>query len=242
MEDHKEQQTTETEKFEPIFSGEYDADFACLLFQLFRNGATPAEKTELLDALINQLAPLVNTVSATMYTPDLGSHNINVFMLEALEHVYMSLVSETKYIPEHVEQNSKSFTRYFWSMIRFSMDDSYRRNYSPRVFDYVGKGYEEPLSGRLKNHGDSEIKLYTDQFYKKVLKIAVNDVRFVGKEKKACILIGKCLLGLKDMHPQAVRFKYGIAKERTMFLVQYMEHLLRVATKELRRVDESIGT
>jgi len=222
-----------------VFESTYDPEISCCLLAAYKNGATPPEKEELLTGLIDQLAPLVRVVTATEMNPTIGEHTLDVIKLEALEYVFFFLSDE--YIPPHVYQDSTVFTRYFWTVIKRGVLASYSRTYPHLVYDFLNMGHETPQAGRLKTHNDTETAIYMNQFYKVVLRVAVRDIRFDGKEKKACIYIGRCLLGLLSYHPLSARFRFKIPKERTMFLVQYMEHLLKATAHEIKRVDEAIG-
>lgn len=222
-----------------VFEGSYDPCFSSCLLYAYKNGATKEQKKELLSQLVYQLAPLVSKVASIELNFNIGQKSLDVLKLEALEYLFFVLTEE--YIPSHVVDDENTFTRYFWTIIKRGLQSSYNKNYVPAVFDFANIGHEEPYKGRVRTHEDVEIQIYLNQFYKSVLRIAVRDIRFEGKEKKACIYIGRCLLGLLKYHPLSARFKYKINKERALFLVQYMEHLLKVTAHEVKRIDESIG-
>jgi hypothetical protein len=75
-----------------------------------------------------------------------------------------------------------------------------------------------------------------------VLNTAISDIRFGGKERLACILIGKCLLGLSDLNPMAARVYFKLSKERTAFLINYMDHLIKRASYSVRRIEQDEAT
>lgn len=84
-----------------------------------------------------------------------------------------------------------------------------------------------PPSGRLPNCEDVENRLYYYQVRNVILSVFEADVRFIGKEKKACVLIASHLLGFKGPVPGAVEYKYGIDRKRIPFLIRYSKVLLR---------------
>lgn len=222
-----------------IFDELYDPFLSCNLLSAYKNGVSEDDKKELLCELVYQLAPLVGKVAMVEMNFNLGQHTLDVLKLEALEYVFFTLKND--YIPRHIWEDDYTFTRYFWTIIKRGLNQSYEKNVVPSVFDFWHMGYDQPHTGRVPSHDDAEIALYLNQFYKTVLRVAVRDIRFVGVEKKACIYIGQCLFGLRKYHPMSARFKFNLHKDRTMFLVQYMEHLLKVTANEIKRIDDSIG-
>lgn len=219
------------------FNALYDSHLACSLFAAWKNGVS--DKQAILQELLLQLAPLVTIVTRYEINPTINEIDIEVLKMEALEYVFFALTQE--YIPPHIKEDHQTFTRYFWTMIKIALIHSFHRTCDAQVFDFSLVCAEHPPAGRVTQHEDVEIRLYIGQFHKLVLTTAINDIRFHGKEKKACIFIGKCLLGLLDLHPQSARFRYGITKPRAQFLVQYMEHLLKRAAYAVKQIDEAIG-
>lgn len=222
-----------------VFDAIYDSHLACSIFAAWKNGASVCDKKMLLQELLLQLAPLVNVIAIAEMNPALGEANIEVIKMEALEYVFFTLTQE--YVPVHISCDHRTFTGYFWTMIKRGMIKSFHRTCDAQVFDYSQICSEHPPAGRVPRHEDAEIRLYIDQFHKLVLETAINDIRFEGKEKKACIFIGKCLLGLLDLHPLSARFRYNLPKQRALFLVQYMEHLLKRTAYTVKQIDEAVG-
>ena len=181
----------------------------------------------------------MQVVSIAELNPVLGEANIDVIKMEALEYVFFTLTEE--YVPSHISRHHRTFTGYFWTVIKRGIVKSFHRTCDAQVFDFSLVCSEHPPAGRVTNHDDAEIRLYIDQFHDLVIQTATNDIRFHGKEKQACIFIGKCLLGLLDFHPLSARFRYGIPKTRALFLVQYMEHLLKRTAYAVKQIDEAVG-
>lgn len=223
-----------------VFDAPYDSHLACSLFRAYkdtyRNGASSEEKNLIIQELMFQLAPLVTIVTTYEINPTIGDVNIDVLRLEALEYVFETLV--LKYVPDHVATNHKTFTGYFWTMVKWGLLAAYRRNCTSQVFDFTLPATPPP-SGRVTNHDDSEIRVYLNQFYDLVLATAINDIRFRGKERDACIFIGKCLLGMLKFSPTSARLRYKLSQARTEFLCQYMEHLLRYTMEEVKEIDDA---
>jgi hypothetical protein len=216
----------------------YDAHLACGLFAAWKQ-CGKCEKRAMLQELLLQLAPLVDIVAASELNPNLGDGTIDVLKSEALEHVFFTLAQE--YIPSRIAENPRTFTGYFWTMIRIGLIRSLHRTCDPQVFDFY-LVCSDPPCGRLCKHEDVETRVHIRQFYDLVLHTAINDIRFEGKERRACIYIGKCLVGVFDLHPLSARFRYKLPKSKVVFLIQYMEHLLRRTAYELRQLDVSEDT
>lgn len=232
-------QNVPEESFLGYFDGDWDPDLSCILFHSLTNGTKEEDKEGVLHELIHQMAPLVQLVATVEINPGLGGHNIDVVKLEALEYLYFMLLSKSS-VPPHVSLNSWTFTRYFWTVIKRGMHASIRKNYDQPVFDPILCGLEEPIYGRVLKHDDIEHRLYLDQFYKTVLKVCAEDIRFKGVERRACIYIGMCIVGLLDFEPMSAKYRFGLNNIRTKFLVSYMEHLVKATVREVRRVDEEI--
>ena len=236
---HYGSQNAQDKSFLGYFDGAWDPDMACSLFHAFTNGIKKEDREGVLNELLYQMAPLVQLVASIEVNPSLGGHSIDVVKLEALEYLYFMLISDS-FVPPHVSQNSWTFTRYFWTVIRRGLNKSIHSNYDQPVFDPIFCGLEEPLYGRVLKHDDIEHRMYLDQFYKTVLKVCAKDIRFRGIEKKACIYIGMCIVGLLDFQPMSAKYRFGLKNKRTKFLVAYMEHMIKVTVREIRRVDEEI--
>jgi len=221
------------------FDETYDPDLSCLLFHALTNGTKEKDKPEVLNELVHQMAPLVKLVASVELNPNLGGHSTDVIKLEALEYLYFMLISDA-YVPPHISQNSWIFTRYFWTIIKRGLQSGYRKNYDQPVFDCIEYGREEPIYGRVPTHSDTETRIYLTQFYRTVLQTCIDDIRFTGVEKKACIYIGMCLIGLINFHPHSARFRYGLKYARARFLTDYMEHLIKATIYEVRRIEDEI--
>jgi hypothetical protein len=219
------------------FDAIYDSHLACSLFAAWKQDTS--DKEAVFQELLLQLAPLVTIVSRSVINPAVGDANIEVLKMEAWEYVFFTLTQE--YVPSHIAGDHRTFTGYFWTMIKIALIKSFHRTCDPQVFDFSLVCEESPPAGRVTRHEDTEILLYLDQFNNLVLSTATHDIRFQGKEKEACVFIGKCLLGLIDLHPLSARFRYSINKSRATFLVQYMQHLLKQTAYKVKQIDEAIG-
>lgn len=221
-----------------IFDGTYDDYLACALCGTYRNGVSKEHKPAVLDELIRQLAPLVGIVFRFEIDPTLCYDDYAILKAEALESLYFLITESCAAIPT---DSPRVFTAYMWTTIKRSMMTSIRGTQS-QIFDVWLMCHDterNPNTGHIDRHEDAEIRLYLDQFHDLVLSTAINDIRFTGKEREACILIGKCLLGLSDLHPMAARVYYKLSKNRASFLVSYMEHLLKQASYSIRQIERN---
>lgn len=220
------------------FNTLYDSFLACCVYESWREAPEGKSKEVLLSELLMQLAPLATIVAIDTCNPNIGDENIYILKSEALEYVFFVLKQE--YIPEYITRNTGTFTGYFWTTIKRGIIKSYHASYEDSVFDYAEAGTTPPTA-RLDRHEDADIRLYMNKFYRLVLSAAINDIRFVGNERKACVFMCKCILGLLEFHPLSARVRYKIPKSRAMFLLQYTEHVIKQAMITVEQIDEGIA-
>lgn len=219
----------------------YDPDLACALADAYFNGAH-----DVLNELLNQLVPLIDRVAFVEQIGfSIGEANLEVLKADALEWVFVQF-NNAELIPTH---DPWVFSRYLWTMIKNAMLKSLEED-SPDVFEYaqlVGAPEDGCIYGRVLQHSDVDNHVAATQLREAALRILSADIRFDGRERKACMFMATCMLGMVDASPGYAKFRYRISPSRFVFLESYTVHLLQVALETAREIDatnreQSAGT
>jgi len=205
-----------------LFDGDYDSALSCAVAEEYFISGDPSA----LDTLIPLVAPLINVVLKSYITEHTLNEDPAVLRSDTLSDVFDLLIGKS--VPT---TNPKAFTYFLMTRIRWSIHDSIRRSRG-QVFDYW-KISEDPVS--LSNYADrahqsTEWKIYADQAKSIIKSIIDEDIRFSGKDKKACQYAALCILGLSAQDPLSIQFRFKLTRVRAEMLVQYTKILVKSST------------
>lgn len=209
-----------------LFTGHFDEEITYDLYVLYCQGqAFP-------DELARQLASLVARVFHTDFTP---AHRIDAddaaaMQSDALEQLYTAVRDRKSQACD-----SAGFQSYLWVIARNSMLYTMRTLRSSE-FD-LWEGCAEPDVGRIPLQSDSEQQIYLKELCTLALSAFKLDVRFQGREAKACVFIAACFLGLNEFDPMAAQARYRLTIEKTRFLIHYTRCVLQRSIYVVREID-----
>jgi hypothetical protein len=209
-------------------SKRYDADEACYLYEVYVSVRGTPGDDEILSRLIDSLSALVNTVCSTEISRSVCDYNFDVMRLEALEALFLIIKEGVREIPFDTPNR---FTRFLWSTIKHEIYRSATVNSDSVVIDFsqvCGSSLTAPaIYGTTLSYHDVDNKFRLYEFNRDVLQYAVDKIRFLHKEKEACVAILKLMTKSKVVDPAVVAMHYNISRDVTCFLVKYCRFLLR---------------
>jgi hypothetical protein len=207
----------------------FDADLAIELYNSYL--VTLDEDT--MEELILQIGTLVDVVCSLDIGPSVGQCNHSTLKSDAIQLVYFKLIEG-----KISTRNSRAFMNYLWVLIRNSMIKSIRELNPQRFDSWVSNN--DPTAGAVDSHLGAEARMYAHQLRAHAFNVFKADIRFSGNERKACIFIAECLLGLRKLDTKAARFRFKITEGRTTFLTNYVKYLIKNSADAVRQIDERI--
>ena len=189
---------------------------------------------EVLNDILLQLSPLVNTVVVVEIGDNVMGTTKEELKVDALSRLYEILFNG--WYPLNHPQVFKNF---MYRAAHRTMIDHLRKS-MPQVFNCWKKctqPYPEP-----SRPDDANYHIYAAQIRKMILELFESEIRFKGKDREACIFMARCLLGFARSNPLIARAKYTLTTRRCEYLLGYVRLMIKRISYWFKEFDENIGS
>lgn len=207
-----------------LFYQPYDAVITCEVGQIYKDNPTRENH----DLLLRQLAPLVTIVSKQL--PRSTGVDDDFRRSDAFADLYRVTVN-----CNFPTSSPKVFTFFFFTTVKRSLINSFYRDKS-RAFDFEG-ACVDPLPQRFKTYEDVDRRLHAVQLRRLILEVVLEEIRFTGREAKACEFITRCILGYINKDPKTVKGRFRISQDKSDKLINYVKVKIKSVTYYLRELD-----